>query len=68
MTQLGLELELSTKRTRKREFLEEIRRVVPWSKLIRSKPAIEVAAGLHVWMRHAQQTADSQEMGCADLL
>lgn len=34
MTQLGLGLDLSTKRTRKREFLEEMRRVVPWSKLI----------------------------------
>ncbi|SIO49236.1 Transposase domain [Burkholderia sp. GAS332] len=34
MTQLGLGLDLSTKRTRNREFLEEMRRVVPWSKLI----------------------------------
>jgi IS5 family transposase len=34
MTQMGLGLDLSTKRTRKREFLEEMRRVVPWSKLI----------------------------------
>ncbi|SIT47896.1 hypothetical protein BN2475_840002 [Paraburkholderia ribeironis] len=34
MTQLGLGLDLSTKRTRKREFLDEMRRVVPWSKLI----------------------------------
>ncbi|CAH2905010.1 MAG: Mobile element protein, partial [uncultured Paraburkholderia sp.] len=32
MTQLGLDL--STKRTRKREFLDEMRRVVPWSRLI----------------------------------
>ncbi|MGF7000032.1 hypothetical protein P3T25_008421, partial [Paraburkholderia sp. GAS32] len=29
MAQLGLGLDLSTKRTRKREFLEEMRRVVP---------------------------------------
>uniref|UniRef100_A0A1I9YS67 Transposase n=1 Tax=Paraburkholderia sprentiae WSM5005 TaxID=754502 RepID=A0A1I9YS67_9BURK len=28
MTQLGLGLNLSTKRTRKREFLDEMRRVV----------------------------------------
>jgi transposase, IS5 family len=34
MTQMGLGLDLSTKRTRKREFLEEMRQVVPWSKLI----------------------------------
>ncbi|MFL9891817.1 IS5 family transposase [Paraburkholderia sp. RL17-381-BIF-C] len=34
MTQLGLGLDLSTKRTRKREFLDEMRRVVPWSRLI----------------------------------
>ncbi|MFM0101901.1 IS5 family transposase [Paraburkholderia nemoris] len=34
MAQLGLGLDLSTKRTRKREFLEEMRRVVPWSQLI----------------------------------
>ncbi|MEC5410028.1 IS5 family transposase [Paraburkholderia sp. MPAMCS5] len=34
MTQLGLGLDLSTKRTRKREFLDEMRRVVPWLKLI----------------------------------
>jgi transposase, IS5 family len=34
MTQLGLGLDLSTKRTRKREFLDEMRCVVPWSRLI----------------------------------
>jgi transposase, IS5 family len=34
MTQLGLGLDLSTKRTRKREFLDEMRRVVPWTRLI----------------------------------
>ncbi|MEM5341414.1 IS5 family transposase [Paraburkholderia azotifigens] len=34
MTQLGLGLDLSTKRTRKREFLDEMTRVVPWQKLI----------------------------------
>jgi transposase, IS5 family len=34
MTQLGLGPDLSAKRRRKREFLEEMRRVVPWSKLI----------------------------------
>jgi IS5 family transposase len=32
VTQLGLAQ--STKRTRKREFLDEMRRVVPWSRLI----------------------------------
>ncbi|MEX3900723.1 IS5 family transposase [Paraburkholderia sp. BR10954] len=34
MTQLGLGLDLLTKRTRKREFLDEMRHVVPWSRLI----------------------------------
>jgi len=34
MTQLDLGLNLSTKRTRKREFLDEMTRVVPWQKLI----------------------------------
>jgi post-segregation antitoxin (ccd killing protein) len=34
MTQLGLGPDLSATRRRKREFLEEMRRVVPWSKLI----------------------------------
>ena len=34
MTQLGLGLDLSTKRTRKRGFLDEMRRVVPWSRLM----------------------------------
>ena len=32
--QLGLGLNLSTKKTRKREFLEEMERVVPWSALV----------------------------------
>ncbi|MEM5300229.1 IS5 family transposase [Burkholderia sp. JPY481] len=34
MTQPGLGLDLSTKRTRKRKLLDEMRRVVPWSRLI----------------------------------
>jgi IS5 family transposase len=34
MKQLGLGLNLSTKRTRKREFLEEMERVVPWEALV----------------------------------
>ncbi|CAD6560724.1 hypothetical protein LMG24235_07039 [Paraburkholderia sabiae] len=34
MTQLGLGLDLTTKRTRKREFLNEMDRVVPWPRLI----------------------------------
>jgi transposase, IS5 family len=33
MAQLCLGLDLSTKRTRKREFLDEMRRIVPWSSL-----------------------------------
>jgi IS5 family transposase len=32
--QLGLGLNLSTKKTRKREFLEEMNRVVPWNALV----------------------------------
>ncbi len=34
MKQLGLGLNLSTKRTRKREFLDEMERVVPWAVLV----------------------------------
>ena len=34
MNQLGLGLNLSTKKTRKREFLEEMNRVVPWAALV----------------------------------
>jgi IS5 family transposase len=34
MKQLGLGLNLSTKRTRKREFLDEMERVVPWEALV----------------------------------
>jgi transposase, IS5 family len=34
MKQLGLGLNLSTKRTRKREFLDEMNRVVPWAALV----------------------------------
>jgi IS5 family transposase len=34
MKQLGLGLNLSTKKTRKREFLEEMERVVPWGVLM----------------------------------
>jgi len=34
MTQTDLGLNLSTKRTRKREFLDEMDRVVPWAQLI----------------------------------
>jgi IS5 family transposase len=34
MKQLGLGLNLSTKKTRKREFLEEMERVVPWATLV----------------------------------
>ena len=34
MKQLGLGLNLSTKRTRKREFLDEMERVVPWAALV----------------------------------
>jgi transposase, IS5 family len=34
MKQIGLGLNLSTKRTRKREFLDEMERVVPWAALV----------------------------------
>jgi len=34
MKQLGLGLNLTTKRTRKREFLDEMERVVPWGALV----------------------------------
>lgn len=34
MNQLGLGLKLSTMKTRKREFLDEMNRVVPWPALV----------------------------------
>lgn len=34
MRQADLELNLSTTRTRKREFLDEMNRVVPWANLL----------------------------------
>ena len=34
MKQADLGLNLSTKRTRKREFLDEMNRVVPWAALV----------------------------------
>ena len=34
MKQLGLGPDLSTKRTRKREFLDQMERVVPWAALV----------------------------------
>jgi transposase, IS5 family len=59
MTQLGLDLTLTTKRTRKREFLDEMRRVVPWLKLIAliephyptgktGRPPFPIATMLHI--------------------
>ncbi|MGF6537269.1 IS5 family transposase [Paraburkholderia youngii] len=59
MTQLGLGLDLSTKRTRKRGFLDEMRRVVPWARLIAlieppyprgktGRPPFPIATMLHV--------------------
>jgi IS5 family transposase len=34
MKQLGLGLDLSTKKTRKREFMEQMERVMPWAALV----------------------------------
>jgi hypothetical protein len=71
MTQLGLGLDLLAKRTRKREFLDEMRRVVPWSRLIAwiephypkgktGRPPFPIATMLqihfmHVWTRRVLQ-------------
>jgi transposase, IS5 family len=62
-TQLDPGLDLSTKRTRKREFLDEMRCVVPWSKLIAlielqcpkgktGRPPIAVATMLQIYFLH----------------
>ena len=75
MTQLNLGLDLSTKRTRKREFLDEMTRVVPWQKLIAliephypkgrtGRPPFPVATMLrihflHVWTRRLLQGLSS---------
>lgn len=71
MKQLGLGLNLSTKKTRKREFLEEMDRVVPWAALVRivephcpraktGRPPFAVETMLrihylHVWTRRLLQ-------------
>ena len=34
MKQADLDLKLSVKKTRKREFLEQMKRVVPWAELV----------------------------------
>ena len=34
MKQVALDLKLSVKKTRKREFLEQMERVVPWTELV----------------------------------
>ncbi|SEI15679.1 transposase, IS5 family [Paraburkholderia hospita] len=73
MSQLSLGLDLSTKRTRKREFLDEMRRVVPWLKLIAliephypagktGRPPFPIATMLqihfmHVWTRRVLQAS-----------
>ena len=59
MKQLGLGLNLSTKKTRKREFLEEMERVVPWAVLVQivephypkaktGRPPFEIATMLRI--------------------
>ena len=40
MKQADLGLNLTTKRTRKREFLAEMERVVPWAALVASGAAV----------------------------
>jgi hypothetical protein len=73
MTQLGLGLDLSTKRTRKREFFDEMDRVVPWQKLIAliephypkgktGRPPFAIQTMLrihfmHVWTRRVLQAS-----------
>ncbi|TCK33271.1 transposase-like protein DUF772 [Paraburkholderia sp. BL8N3] len=63
MTQLHLGLNLSTKRTRKREFLDDTRRVVPWSRPISliephypegktGRPPFPVVTMLHIHFIH----------------
>jgi hypothetical protein len=71
MTQRGLGLDLSTKRTRKREFLEEMRRVVPWSKLIaliephylkgkRGRPPFPIATMLQIHTAASAEAAEAE--------
>jgi len=71
MKQANLGLDLTTKRTRKREFLDEMNRVVPWSELValvlphapegkRGRPPFPVETMLrihfmHVWTRRVLQ-------------
>ena len=63
MKQADLGLNLTTKRTRKREFLGEMERVVPWAALValitpyapegrRGRPPFAVETMLHVHFMH----------------
>ncbi len=53
MTQLYLGLNLSTKRTRKRDFLDQTRRVVPWPSLI------SVYFGMVILLKNTEQHEES---------
>jgi IS5 family transposase len=80
MKQLGLGLNLSTKKTRKREFLEEMERVVPWRALVQivephcpraktGRPPFAVETMLrihylHVWTRRLSQAPGDSEVVC----
>ncbi len=68
MTQLHLGVNLSTKRTRKREFLDEMRRVVPWSKLIAliesHYPKGKTGDRHFLWRRCFKSTSCNSGSGC----
>jgi hypothetical protein len=83
MNQLALGLNLTTKKTRKREFLEEMNRVVPWPVLVsivepyspkartgRPPFAIETMLRihyLHVWTRRLLQALVDAEKQSAHM-
>jgi len=76
MTQMDLGLNLSTRRTRKREFLDEMTRVVPWRKLIAliephypkgktGRPPFPIATMLRIHFLHVVQSLGPGDGGGA---
>lgn len=62
-SQLGLGLNLSTKKTRKREFLDEMDRVVPWRALVQIVEPHSPRAKVHTVVGTAASVSDINVAG-----
>ena len=63
MKQADLGLSLTTKRTRKREFLAEMERVVPWAALV-GLITPYAPEGKRAWAARAARPAHAAPAGC----